>query len=146
VLLAEAFLADACRAIGRPAQRLSDDAILELVAHPWPGNVRELQHVMHYLAAAVPGRTLLASDVRQRLSTSTLASPPPPTPTPAPAAGAIANRVTLRDELAALERQRIVEALDAHDGHQANAAAALAMPLRTFVAKLKRYQIRTIRR
>ena len=146
VLLAEAFLADACRAIGRPVQQLSDDAILELVAHPWPGNVRELQHVMHYLAAAVPGRTLLASDVRQRLSTSTLASPPPPTPTPTPAAGAIANRVTLRDELAALERQRIVEALDAHDGHQANAAAALAMPLRTFVAKLKRYQIRTIRR
>jgi two-component system response regulator AtoC len=83
---------------------------------------------------------VLAAHVRQRLGT-----PSPPAAVPA-VAGPAATRAPLRDELADLERRRIVEALDAHDGHQSNAAAALGIPLRTFVAKLKRYNVRTVRR
>jgi two-component system response regulator AtoC len=52
----------------------------------------------------------------------------------------------LRDEVEQLERRRISEALAAHDGHQSNAATAIGMPLRTFVAKLKRYRISTVRK
>jgi DNA-binding NtrC family response regulator len=98
--------------------------------------VRELKHVMEYLAAAEPGRVLAGEHVARRLGASaTPAAPSAPKATaPRPAA--------LRDEIAELERRRIVEALDAHDGHQGNAAAAVGMPLRTFVAKLKRYRLK----
>jgi two-component system response regulator AtoC len=130
VLLAEAFLAAACRALRRDPVALADDALLELVAYAWPGNVRELKLVMEYLAAAEPGRVLSASHVAQRLGAAPAAAPRQP-----------AAPRNLREELEDLERRRILEALDQHDGHQANAAAAIGMPLRTFVAKLKRYRV-----
>jgi len=136
VILAEAFLATACGALGREAMVLTDDAIVELVTYAWPGNVRELKHVMDYLAATEPGRVLLAGHVRSRLGAASQ---------PAAVADGMARSGSLRDELAELERRRIVEALESHAGHQANAAAALGVPLRTFVAKLKRYNVRTIR-
>jgi DNA-binding NtrC family response regulator len=117
---------------------LSDDAIVELAGYAWPGNVRELKHVIDYLAAAHAETTLDASHVRARLGTATGvasgAAPAAPPPMHKPA--------TLRDEVAELEKRRIAEALEAHGGHQANAAAAVGMPLRTFVAKLKRYALR----
>ncbi len=133
VLLAEAFLASACKALARELLELTNDAIVELVDYAWPGNVRELKHVMEYLAAAEPGRVLAAEHVAQRLGT-------PAAPTPA--AAAPPKPAALRDEIAELERRRIIAALDAHDGHQGNAAAAVGMPLRTFVAKLKRYRLK----
>jgi two-component system, NtrC family, response regulator AtoC len=135
VQLAESFLAAACAALGRPSIALSSDAILELVGYAWPGNVRELKHVMDYLAAVEPGRILTATHVAGRLGA-----------TPASAAKPAAAPAVLRDEVEELERRRITNALEAHDGHQSNAAAAIGMPLRTFVAKLKRYKIATVRR
>ena len=116
---------------------LSDDAIVELAGYAWPGNVRELKHVIDYLAAAHPETALAASHVRTRLGAAT--------PAVAPAASPAApgrKPAALRDEVAELEKRRIAEALEAHGGHQANAAAAVGMPLRTFVAKLKRYALR----
>ena len=141
VILAEAFLAAACSALGRAPMQLSVDAIVELVTYAWPGNVRELKHVMDYLVATAPGPSLAASQVRERLASPNQPGSPGPPPADAPAKPA-----PLRDELAELERRRIVEALELHDGHQSNAAAALGVPLRTFVAKLKRYNVRAIRR
>jgi DNA-binding NtrC family response regulator len=135
VLLAEAFLAAACTALAREPLVISNEAILELVAYAWPGNVRELKHVMDYLAAAEPGRTLTAAHVAQRLGATTRTAEREAPPTGA-----------LRDEVEQLERRRITEALEAHEGHQANAATAIGMPLRTFVAKLKRYRIATVRK
>jgi len=45
-LLADQFLAELARSIGRRAPRLSDNARDALVAHSWPGNVRELRNVL----------------------------------------------------------------------------------------------------
>src|SRR5262245_54855228 len=42
-LLAEEFLADCARAMGRRIPRLLDDSLGALLAHDWPGNVRELR-------------------------------------------------------------------------------------------------------
>jgi DNA-binding NtrC family response regulator len=47
----------------------------------------------------------------------------------------------LADELRDLERRRIIEALDACDGIQTRAAAAIGMPLRTFTFRMKQYGI-----
>lgn len=48
---------------------------------------------------------------------------------------------TLRDEVALLERARIVDALAACGGNQTKAAALLGMPRRTLVLRLAEYQI-----
>jgi DNA-binding NtrC family response regulator len=47
----------------------------------------------------------------------------------------------IADELAALERARMVEALRVASGVQVRAAELLAMPIRTFATKLRRYAI-----
>ncbi|WP_420878461.1 helix-turn-helix domain-containing protein [Sorangium cellulosum] len=62
-------------------------------------------------------------------------SPPPDAPRSAEAAGG------LRGELDAIERRRIVDALEQCAGNQTQAAALLGMPRRTFVARLSAYGI-----
>ena len=52
--LAEAFLEDLGRTMGRPAAGISRDAREWLLAHPWPGNVRELRNAIE--------RAILMSD------------------------------------------------------------------------------------
>src|SRR5262249_57749627 len=46
LVLAEAFLDDIGRTVGRPAAGLSKDAQDRLLAHPWPGNIRELRNAI----------------------------------------------------------------------------------------------------
>jgi DNA-binding NtrC family response regulator len=50
-----------------------------------------------------------------------------------------AGQQPLAEELRALERQRMVEALAATGGVKAHAAELLAMPIRTFAMKCKQY-------
>jgi transcriptional regulator with GAF, ATPase, and Fis domain len=51
-ILAQRFLADACRRAGRDATAISVEAMQLLLDFAWPGNVRELRHVMEYVIAA----------------------------------------------------------------------------------------------
>ena len=59
---------------------------------------------------------------------------------PAPVADAAPPR-TLRDELAAEERRRIIDALRRSAGNQSRAAELLGMPRRTLVKRLREYGI-----
>ena len=68
------------------------------------------------------------------------AAPPAPTESRAPLVPPAAGG-DLRSEIAALERQRIVAALEACAGNQTHAAAMLGMSRRTFVVRLGEYQI-----
>jgi DNA-binding NtrC family response regulator len=141
------FLDAACERLGRPGLGLAPDARQRLLLHDWPGNVRELRNLMEYLAATVHG-TALTSD---RLPDHIGASAAPwllGRPTPAPATGAALppGRAAaperfrpLADEVAALERLRMEQALVAAEGVRNRAARLLEMPIRTFAAKLKRY-------
>ena len=51
----------------------------------------------------------------------------------------------LRTELDAIERDRIVAALEKAEGNQARAAEIVGLPLRTFVKRLTRYGLTTPR-
>ena len=51
----------------------------------------------------------------------------------------------IADEVRELERLRMVQALEAAGGQQNKAAELISMPLRTFVTKLKRYDIQSAR-
>ncbi len=46
LLLAEAFLDEVGRSVGRPAAGISEDAKEQLLVHSWPGNVRELRNAI----------------------------------------------------------------------------------------------------
>jgi transcriptional regulator with GAF, ATPase, and Fis domain len=149
-ILADLFLRDACRNHGRAPMKLSAEAQRKLLAMPWPGNVRELKHLMEYLGAAVDGdivephhlepaaraasprsQIVVDESTQQRLE---VASAPP---------DAVQFR-PLADEIRELEQARITAALTAASGNQRAAAQLLAMPLRTFVFKLRQYGLRRL--
>jgi DNA-binding NtrC family response regulator len=58
VALAEHFLREFARDLGKPALRLSQEAVAELGQHPWPGNVRELRNVIERAALMADGTTV----------------------------------------------------------------------------------------
>jgi DNA-binding NtrC family response regulator len=44
--LADAFLEEIGRSVGRPSAGIADEACAQLAAYAWPGNVRELRNVI----------------------------------------------------------------------------------------------------
>jgi DNA-binding NtrC family response regulator len=132
-LLARTFLEKACARMGSPCPTLSAAAVAQLSAYRWPGNVRELRNVMGSLAALGEGPVIeevpLGAEAAQ-------APPPPPDAKPRRSFASIA------DEIKALERARMAEALEASGGVQKRAAQLIGMPLRTFVLKVRQYGLR----
>jgi len=142
-ILAQQFLAGACRRAGRDAMAISVEAMQLLLDYPWPGNVRDLRNVMEYVAAAHDEPTVAAWHLVERLggegrpsngrpisATMPVALPPP------------GDFLPIDDEIRELERTRMGQALAAADGNQTAAAELIKMPLRTFQAKAKVYGLR----
>jgi two-component system, NtrC family, response regulator AtoC len=134
--LARAFVAEAAARIGAPPPALTDGALAALRAHAWPGNVRELRAAME--------RAVLVADGPIDVAALGLGqgAAPPGAPAPASAAPAAPAAAPLADELADLERRRIVGALEQCGGNQTRAAELLGMPRRTLVKRLARYGIK----
>jgi DNA-binding NtrC family response regulator len=118
--LARRFLADASQ---RPL-RLTRDAIARLERHDWPGNIRELKNTIERAALLAPGDEV---DV-EHLSIHE--------PADAPAAG------SLHADVDALEKKRVLEALEACGGNQTRAAQQLGISRGTLLARLKQYGVR----
>jgi DNA-binding NtrC family response regulator len=143
-VMAQRFLEQACAKAGAPPKRWSPGALRLLSRHPWPGNLRELKNVADYLAVVVLGDEIGADDLPPELrdaSSDEFALEEPAGEGAQPAAGAPPMRFrSLQEELADLEKRRILEALEAAGGVQKHAAEAIGMPLRTFAFKLRRLQ------
>ena len=126
--LAEHFVAMAAHRYGRSAS-LSAGACAYLTAHAWPGNLRELRD------ACERAVLLATSTIIERDDLDHIDAPAPSnirresTHTPEP----------LRDTLAAIERERILEALDGCGGNQTRAAAMLGISRRTLGKRLDEY-------
>jgi transcriptional regulator with GAF, ATPase, and Fis domain len=140
--LASAFAAEACRQAKRPAVALSDDAIAMLMEYKWPGNVRQLRSVIeravllctgdvvgpeHIVLGAVTGPVRKKSGMHVGSKQSTR---PPGT------RGATGKGLPLTSELEALEKARIIEALEQCKGSQKDAAALLGISRRTLLYRL----------
>jgi two-component system response regulator AtoC len=135
--LAHAFLAEASARIGAPAPRLTAEALDALRTHRWPGNVRELRNAIER-AVLVGGEGVVESadlGLSAAVEEAREVAPRPATAPPAAPDG------TLSDEIAELEKRRIVDALEACAGNQSRAAELLGMPRRTFVKRLATYGI-----
>ena len=63
VMLAHHCVQKLARRMGRPARRLSIDAIEALRAYAWPGNVRELEHAIEHAFVLSHGDELTSADL-----------------------------------------------------------------------------------
>jgi transcriptional regulator with PAS, ATPase and Fis domain/CHASE2 domain-containing sensor protein len=158
-LLTERLLADIAAEMGRPAPRLSNDAMQLLEAQEWKGNVRELRHCLER-AVALNDTLLLGKEALRlgghRLAASARPKDSPLLPEPAGDAAVLAclrqhdfdmqasakalgwDRSTVTQRLKGLCFQALVEA----NGDQAKAAFAIAGDaghLRTVELKLMDY-------
>ena len=141
--LARLFAAHACRLVGRAAPlQLSREALALLSAHGWPGNVRELRNVIERAVVLCEGDTLLPEHLPPKL----VAGPPVGRGAPRAAQPEPDPMERLLTQMAALERQRIVEALDRCGGNQTQAAELLGISRRTFVTRLATYDLQRRRR
>lgn len=114
---------------GRPAEA-SMAARDALARYEWPGNVRELEGVIERALLLGEGE-LQIGHLPPEVVQMAGHRPADPEATLDPSG----SPVNLRDELAALERRRILEALEKHP-NQTEAAKALGIPLRTFLNRM----------
>ena len=110
---------------------IAASAMQDLLRHDWPGNVRELEHVIERSVILTQG------DVIQRVHLGDGA----PIQTNAPLAANAQYTGTLKDQVDAFERQRIVDALRDAQGNQAEAARVLGISRSVINYKIKRHNI-----
>jgi DNA-binding NtrC family response regulator len=121
LLVAHALLGTAARAV-------SEEAMAHLLAYRWPGNVRELIHVIQRAAALCGGEIIDVSDLPEPVR-AVRASPEVAAP----------EGVTLREAVAALEKQMIARALERAGGNRSEAARQLGIGRPQLYAKMQEY-------
>ena len=127
LMLADHFLEKFSREHGKVIKRISTPAIDMLTAYHWPGNVRELENALE--------RAVLVCD-----SAVVHGHHLPPTLQTADSSGTI-TRVSLRDAVAAYERDLILDALKTTRGNRAKAARLLDTTERILNYKVRGYGI-----
>jgi DNA-binding NtrC family response regulator len=135
--LARSFLA-AARAPGAPEPTLSPAAVAALKAHPWPGNVRELRNVMGRALVLSGGGTIEPEHLKLESPRPAPQPEPVSSPTPAPAP---AQAGSLSEAIDALEKQRILDALERCAGNQSRAAKMLGISRGTLLSRLDAFGI-----
>jgi DNA-binding NtrC family response regulator len=64
MLLAQHFLGETARTLGKPIDGFDDEATAWLLGHQWPGNVRELRNVVERAATLSRGDRVTLADLR----------------------------------------------------------------------------------
>lgn len=118
VLLATHFLEEFARIYEVAVPDISQDDLAALLAHDWPGNVRELRSVCERrILAARRGGGSMAQAIRTDQHLDNVPD-------------------TLREAVAAFERELIGKAVTAHEGRMDAAAEALGIGRRTLNEKI----------
>ena len=132
--LARRFAEQAATATGRGAPELSSDTIELLQGHVWPGNVRELRSVMRRAVALSNGVVITPRDLPVEKLTAPFVADR------SDRHGAVPQLFDeVRREREAIERQRIVDALERSAGNQTEAARLLGVSRRTLINRLEAY-------
>lgn len=134
--LAAFFIGKYAAANGRPARKLSREALAQVQAYAWPGNVRELENAMHRAVLLAPGEEVGPDAIRApdgapvgtRDSTGLAIE----------AAQAAARNLVGRT-VAEVEQDLILETLTHCLGNRTHAAHILGISIRTLRNKLKQY-------
>ncbi|MDA1190124.1 MAG: sigma-54 dependent transcriptional regulator [Candidatus Poribacteria bacterium] len=129
-LLAEHFLRQSSEEHGVSPKRFDRAAMEALQAHEWSGNVRELRNLVSYLTLSAEDDVITPADLPDAITSKA-----------APTSGGDGFRVgmTMED----MEREAILQTLDAADGNKTKAAKLLGIGLRTLYRKLESYGVGT---
>jgi two-component system response regulator AtoC len=131
-LLAEAFLEEIGRSVGRPAAGLSQDARDRLGAHHWPGNVRELKNAIERAVILSEGGLVTG----EHLPLATHRTPPSAS-APAIPAAAVSAQTKLHD----VQRALIEKALADSKGNRSHTARLLGLSRGELYTLLRRYSL-----
>jgi DNA-binding NtrC family response regulator len=126
--LADHFMKRFAREQDRPPMRgIASDALRALSRYPWPGNIRELRNVVYEtLVYKRAGEEILLSDLPRRVLKRGAQADKAVVVDRAAVARAIeGGMMSLKDQVAALERLAIEEALKRSGGNAAHAARLL---------------------
>lgn len=142
--LADTFLSEIGRNLGRPPGGISKDARVMLEAYHWPGNVRELRNILERAAILCEGGLITAEYLGLPVSASRAsnAAPSAPASSPAPAASPRAVAPTApqsADDLAGMEKAMIEGALQNARFNKSKAAKALGMTRHQLYIRLRRH-------
>ncbi len=127
--LAEAFLAELARTLGRPPAGLSQEAKRALVDYHWPGNVRELRNLLERAAILSEGGLIVKEHFVFRQAPGGAAR--------APAAVEAAPKEIA--DLKNVERDMIEQALSAAKFNKSQAAKTLGITRAQLYVKLRQY-------
>jgi len=134
--LARHFVAQANEANECAVRDIGLDALDRMMRYGWPGNVRELRNAMERAVVIAFGDVIAVDDLPDKVrmlgpspvQVATVEMTLPDSPD---------GEVNLRAELARIEAEMIVKALDAARWDRKQAAASLGLPLRTLARKIK---------
>jgi len=149
LVLAEEFLDEIGRSVGRPAAGISEDAGDQLLAHSWPGNVRELRNAIER-AVILCGGGLVTRDhlpisvARPAAAEASRAVPTTSTEAAAGAAGALA--FPAEGLLDAVERELLEKALASARNNKTKAAKLLGLSRGQLYSLLRRHGLTDARR
>jgi len=130
-LLANHFLKEYCRELGRGAMEFSPEVMRRLMTAAWPGNVRQLRNEVMRLATCTSQPIIREDDLWEGMPTPGHHSPP-----------AQPVRIeSLKKAVADLERRMISEALETTRNNQQRAARALGLSRQGLINKMKRYRL-----
>lgn len=126
-LLAAHFVESRCQTDGLPLATLSDDALEFLSRLPYPGNIRELKNLVERTLLVCGKDCLTAADFQSQYH---------------PTTGALESSVTLKGlTLEELEKQTILQALEAHGNNLTQAALSLGISRAALYRRLEKYGI-----
>jgi len=136
-LLAEHFLQQYARELGRAVPRLSAPALRRLENYAWPGNVRELENLIERAMVLCRGDVIGLEHFPAEMAPEPPAVPTVPGRTAT--VSAAADSLAMKPRVEGLERGLIAAALARSDGSKAAAARLLEISERALWYKLKRY-------
>ncbi len=138
-LLATHFAAQLGKELrGRPAT-LSDASLAALERHGWPGNVRELQNAIE--RACILADTIMIEPRDLGLLASTATTSEANAFADLDMSGTLAEAALRAAQ--SVERRKIQDALDAHQGNKTRAAESLSVSYKTLLTKIKDYNLST---
>jgi two-component system response regulator FlrC len=139
--LAEAFVVEIGRSLGRPPAGVSRDAREALLHYHWPGNVRELRNVLERAAILADGGLITGEQLALRPPPATAPSPAaasPPAPIPEDVESLPHLAESARD-LKEIERSAIEQALRQSRFNKSEAAKRLGLTRAQLYVRLRRY-------
>ena len=123
--LATHFLKKFNAQLNKPVAGFAEETLKLLSRYRWPGNVRELENEVERLVILGDAFELIPPEaVSERIGRQPVTE----------------SRGSLKDRLAQLERQLILQAFQDHNQNKSHAAAALGISRQTIIAKLKQYR------